>query len=86
MTESATSRPTSTRSWRRVTPRTKAVFIANPNNPTGTYIPIAEVQRLHAALPPHVLLVLDAAYAEYVRNNDYSLRPRTGVRASTTSS
>ena len=54
-----------------VTPRTKAVFIANPNNPTGTYVPYSEVRRLHAALPPHVLLVLDAAYAEYVRNNDY---------------
>ncbi len=54
-----------------VTPRTKAVFIANPNNPTGTYIPYAEVRRLQAALPPDVLLVLDAAYAEYVRANDY---------------
>ena len=55
-----------------VTPRTKAVFLANPNNPTGTYVPFDEVKRLHAALPPHVLLVLDAAYAEYVRRNDYS--------------
>ncbi|MFN3889997.1 MAG: histidinol-phosphate transaminase [Beijerinckiaceae bacterium] len=56
----------------RVGPRTKAVFIANPNNPTGTYLPFEEVKRLHAALPPNVLLVLDAAYAEYVRKNDYS--------------
>jgi histidinol-phosphate aminotransferase len=56
----------------RVTPRTKIVFLANPNNPTGTYIPFEEVKRLHAGLPPHVLLVLDAAYAEYVRRNDYS--------------
>lgn len=55
-----------------VGPRTKAVFIANPNNPTGTYMPFEEVKRLHAALPPSVLLVLDAAYAEYVRKNDYS--------------
>jgi histidinol-phosphate aminotransferase len=55
-----------------VTERTKAVFIANPNNPTGTYIPFSEVKRLHAALPSDVLLVLDAAYAEYVRTNDYS--------------
>jgi histidinol-phosphate aminotransferase len=54
-----------------VTPRTKIVFLANPNNPTGTYLPIQEVRSLHAALPPHVLLVLDAAYAEYVRRNDY---------------
>ncbi len=54
-----------------VTPRTRLVFIANPNNPTGTYLPIAEVRRLHAALSPRTLLVLDAAYAEYVRRNDY---------------
>ena len=54
-----------------VTPRTRVVFLANPNNPTGTYVPFSEVRRLHAALPPHVLLVLDAAYAEYVRRPDY---------------
>lgn len=54
-----------------VTPRTKMVFLANPNNPTGTYLPFSEVRRLHAGLPPHVVLVLDAAYAEYVRRNDY---------------
>lgn len=54
-----------------VTPRTKVVFLANPNNPTGTYLPFDEVKRLHGGLPPHVLLVLDAAYAEYVRRNDY---------------
>jgi len=54
-----------------VTPRTKIVFLANPNNPTGTYIPFDEVKRLHSGLPPNVLLVLDAAYAEYVRRNDY---------------
>lgn len=54
-----------------VTPRTKIVFLANPNNPTGTYVPFSEVRRLHAGLPSHVLLVLDAAYAEYVRRNDY---------------
>ena len=51
--------------------RTKLVFLANPNNPTGTYLPIEEVRRLHAGLPGHVILVLDAAYAEYVRRNDY---------------
>jgi histidinol-phosphate aminotransferase len=56
----------------KVTPRTKIVFLANPNNPTGTYLPFDEVKRLHAGLPPHVLLVLDAAYAEYVRRNDYA--------------
>ncbi len=55
-----------------VTPRTKVVYLANPNNPTGTYLPFEEVKRLHAGLPSNVLLVLDAAYAEYVRRNDYS--------------
>ena len=49
-----------------VTPRTRVVFLANPNNPTGTYLPAAEVARLHAGLPGHVLLVLDQAYAEYL--------------------
>ena len=56
----------------KVTPRTKVVFLANPNNPTGTYVPFDEVKRLHAGLPSNVLLVLDAAYAEYVRRNDYA--------------
>jgi histidinol-phosphate aminotransferase len=55
-----------------VTPKTKIVFLANPNNPTGTYLPFDEVKRLQSGLPPHVLLVLDAAYAEYVRRNDYA--------------
>jgi histidinol-phosphate aminotransferase len=54
-----------------ITPRTRVVFLANPNNPTGTYIPFDEVKRLQAGLPKRVLLVLDAAYAEYVRRNDY---------------
>ena len=65
--------PTSMRCWSAVTPRTKIVCLANPNNPTGTYLPFDEVKRLHAGLPPHVLLVLDAAYAEYVSRNDYEL-------------
>lgn len=56
----------------KVGPKTKIVFLANPNNPTGTYLPFDEVKRLHAGLSPHVLLVLDAAYAEYVRRNDYA--------------
>ncbi|MDZ4843494.1 MAG: histidinol-phosphate transaminase [Hyphomicrobium aestuarii] len=55
----------------RVTPRTKMVFLANPNNPTGTYVGIEAVRRLRASLPGNVLLVLDGAYAEYVRANDY---------------
>ena len=55
----------------RVTPKTKIVFLANPNNPTGTYIPFDEVKRLHKGLPPNVLFVIDAAYSEYVQRNDY---------------
>lgn len=55
-----------------VTEKTKIVFIANPANPTGTYLPVEEIRRLHAGLPKNVLLVLDAAYAEYVRRNDYT--------------
>jgi histidinol-phosphate aminotransferase len=56
---------------KRVTAKTKVVFLANPNNPTGTYLPFDEVKRLHKGLPPNVLFVLDAAYAEYVQRNDY---------------
>jgi histidinol-phosphate aminotransferase len=55
----------------RVTPRTRAVFIANPNNPTGTYLGAAELARLHAGLPASVLLAIDSAYAEFVNRNDY---------------
>ncbi|MDE1992431.1 MAG: histidinol-phosphate transaminase [Rhizobiaceae bacterium] len=54
-----------------VTDKTRIVFIANPANPTGTYVPVSEIRRLQAGLPKHVILVLDAAYAEYVRRNDY---------------
>jgi histidinol-phosphate aminotransferase len=55
----------------KVTPRTKILFLANPNNPTGTVLPKSEIARLAHALPPKVLLVLDAAYAEYVQDADY---------------
>jgi histidinol-phosphate aminotransferase len=54
-----------------VTGATRLVFLANPNNPTGSMLPQAEVERLRAGLPPEVLLVLDAAYAEYVERPDY---------------
>jgi histidinol-phosphate aminotransferase len=50
--------------------RTRVVFIANPNNPTGTFLPRGELARLHAGLPGEVLLVLDQAYAEYLRPED----------------
>ena len=54
-----------------ISDKTRIVFLANPNNPTGTYVPLAEVKRLHQGLPKTCLLVLDAAYAEYVQRNDY---------------
>lgn len=53
-----------------VTERTRVVFLANPNNPTGTFTPRAELARLHAALPPRILLVVDQAYAEYLAPED----------------
>ena len=54
-----------------LTPRTKAVLLANPNNPTGTYLNAAQLHRLHAGLPPHVLLIVDGAYAEYADAPDF---------------
>ena len=54
-----------------VTPATTIVFVANPNNPTGSLLPQSEMERLRAGLPPDVLLVIDAAYAEYVAAPDY---------------
>lgn len=56
---------------RLVTQRTRMVFLANPNNPTGTLVSDAEMQRLRESLPPDVLLVIDAAYAEYVDRPGY---------------
>jgi histidinol-phosphate aminotransferase len=50
--------------------RTKLVFLANPNNPTGTMVSAAEVARLAAGLPAQAILVLDGAYAEYVEGYD----------------
>jgi histidinol-phosphate aminotransferase len=54
-----------------VTPDTRLVFITNPNNPTGTLLPQSEIERLHGSLPTDVLLVIDAAYADYVEAGDY---------------
>ncbi|MSO91528.1 MAG: histidinol-phosphate transaminase [Acetobacteraceae bacterium] len=59
-----------------VSPATKSVFIANPNNPTGTMLTEREMQRLRAGLPPEVLLVIDAAYAEYVDRADFDAGTR----------
>ena len=55
----------------RVTDRTRLLFLANPNNPTGSYLSERALRRLHRGLPDHVLLVIDAAYAEYVTAPDY---------------
>ena len=55
----------------RVTARTRLLFLANPNNPTGSYLAEAELHRLRAGLPERVLLVIDSAYAEYVTEDDY---------------
>ena len=67
-----------------VTDKTRIVYIANPNNPTGTYVASAEITRLADSLPSRVLLVLDAAYAEYATQADYdagfALGPRSGER------
>jgi histidinol-phosphate aminotransferase len=54
-----------------MTPRTRLVYVANPNNPTGSYITPAELRAVHAGMPKTSLLVIDAAYCEYVRRNDY---------------
>ncbi len=55
-----------------VTDRTRILFLANPNNPTGTYLPASELNRLRNGLPERIPLVIDAAYAEFVTRNDYS--------------
>lgn len=65
-----------------VTDKTKLVFIDNPNNPTGAYLPWSEIERLHAGLPEDVLLVLDAAYAECVTAGDYAAGEALVERAS----
>lgn len=55
---------------RRAGERTRVVFVANPANPTGTMLDADEMERLALGLPPHVLLVLDGAYAEYAEGHD----------------
>jgi histidinol-phosphate aminotransferase len=65
----------------RVTSRSRIVFIANPNNPTGSYLSGEEITRLHAGLPEEVLLVVDAAYAEFVEVDDYDSGLELAMRA-----
>lgn len=55
-----------------LTPKTKMLLLANPNNPTGSYITREELKHLCEKLPPHILLLLDSAYAEFVQEKDYS--------------
>ena len=55
----------------QVTPSTKIVYLANPNNPTGTYLARSEIIELLNLLPKNIILVLDGAYAEYVTKKDY---------------
>ena len=55
----------------QVNERTRIVLIANPDNPSGTYLPAGEIRRLHAALPADVLLIIDAAYEEFADPDDY---------------
>lgn len=66
----------------KVSDRTRIVFQANPNNPTGSYLTKDEIERLHKALPERVLLVIDAAYAEYVTRNDYTSGLELAAKAS----
>ena len=54
-----------------ITPSTKIIYLANPNNPTGTYLTRLEIAHLLKSIPPNIIVVLDGAYAEYVNKNDY---------------
>ena len=56
----------------QLTPATKLIYIANPNNPSGSYLSNKEIRDLMSKIPPHVILVLDGAYAEYVIEDDYN--------------
>lgn len=61
-----------------VTNKTKLIFLAVPNNPTGVLLPVDEVVRLHEKLPPHVVLLLDLAYGEYIDKADLARLMRYG--------
>ena len=60
----------------RITPRTRMLAVANPNNPTGTYNSASDIDRLIAAVPSDVVILLDGAYAEYVVEKDYEAGAR----------
>ena len=63
-----------------VTDKTRIVYLANPNNPTGSYLTREEMKRLHAGLPGNVLLVIDAAYGEFVDAADYDIGLELALR------
>ena len=56
-----------------VTKDTRIIYLANPNNPTGTLLKYEELEKLHTSIPSDILLVIDAAYSEYVTDKDYSV-------------
>ena len=58
--------------FKAITKKTKVIFIANPNNPTGTYLTKTELNEFILKLPKRILLVIDAAYAEYITKKDYT--------------
>jgi histidinol-phosphate aminotransferase len=64
-----------------VTEKTRIVFLANPNNPTGSYLPRGELRRLWNGLPENILLVIDSAYAEFVMADDYEAGAELAERA-----
>ena len=55
----------------QVSPSTKIIYLANPNNPTGTYLARSEINEILNKLPKNIIMVLDGAYAEYVTKDDY---------------
>jgi len=57
----------------QLTPATKLIYIANPNNPSGSYLSNKEIRELMSKIPSHIILVLDGAYAEYVTERDYDI-------------
>ena len=58
--------------WRLVTNKTKIIFLAQPNNPTGFYLDKKELSNLVKKVPKRIIIILDAAYAEYMTDNEYS--------------
>ena len=64
-----------------ITGKTRMIYLANPDNPSGTYLDPGEISRLHSQIPEHVLLVLDCAYEEYVDAVNHAATQRLVERA-----